>query len=179
METLSLWVNIGMLIVAVGAASIAWRQAHLAHVASGEAAQASSRAQEARSAAVAAQKAAAEALVEANDIARVGEESRALEMARSVERHHVEWGAYFEWESGHWYLVNRGPDVPHNVRITVTGTLIGRVEHREDEIPVDMGVRTDFPEQFQNGAGVPTIRWRAEWATALGTVRSETGSWPD
>lgn len=179
METASLWLNVGMLVVAAVAAGIAWRQAHLAHKASGEAARSSAQAQEARSAAVEAQKATAAALAEANDIARTGEEARALELARSVERHHVEWGPHFDWEPGHWYLVNRGPDVPRNVRITVTGPLIGRVEHQEDEIPVDMGVRTDFPEPFKHGASVPDIRWRAEWTTDLGTPRSETGSWPN
>jgi hypothetical protein len=148
-------------------------------MASGDAAQANAQAQKARAAAVEAQKAAADALTEANVIARAAEEARALEFARSVERHHVEWGEHFDWETGHWFLVNRGPDVPRNVRITIVGTLIGRIEHREDEIPVDTGVRTDFPEQFQQGAGMPTVNWRADWTTDLGTPHSETGSWPN
>lgn len=51
LETASLWVNVGLLVIATVAAGIAWRQAHLAHKASGEAARSSAQAQEARRAA--------------------------------------------------------------------------------------------------------------------------------
>ncbi|MFM9481385.1 hypothetical protein, partial [Streptomyces scabiei] len=76
------------------------------------------------------------------------------------------------------FLANRGPDVPKDVRITVNASLIGRVVESEAEVRVGEGVYFEFPIQFQGGAGVPTVDWRVEWLSDLGTPHSDSGQWP-
>ncbi|MEW1706974.1 hypothetical protein AB0230_07005 [Microbacterium sp. NPDC089190] len=121
MDLAELFVNVGLLLISAVAAAVAWWQAAQARRSGNDAQAASADAAEARRRAVEAQQNAAQALTEANEIARAAkaavDDQLALERRRDerlVERRDVSWSA--QW------LIKVDADQPPTLELTNTGT---------------------------------------------------------
>lgn len=166
----SLIVNFGILIVSGIAAVVAVVQAR-------SALRDATDATNARNEAVAAQRASAEALSDANQIAREARDLLNKRDARATERHQVKWVPSWDMQRGVWLLGNHGPDTALAVRLTVEAPEIGRqVLPVEDELPMEKGVPVSFP--MYAGQGMPRVHWSVDWRTPLGAERHKEDVWP-